>query len=471
MKRNLNYTAALATTAAVALLAGAAHAQLNSTNMTQGSEGRTGVAYCTTTMTSPTHNDCVMPTASAPGGGSFPGSFLVPGTNTSFSVHGFIRFDIVHDFGPHQGVNSYGWTGTPIEGPGVSYSTLQQHAANGGTEMQAITTRPNIETRTPTAYGELKTYIEFDFNQTSATQLAGNNALLRLRQAYGTLGPWLIGQTLSEFGDPQAYSDTANGVQDVGVLNTTNVRRPQFRYTWLAGNGLTVAGSVEQPTYVGDVAASSASTTAPEALATLGDNQSNTGGYNNWPAFVQAGQWSQPWGHLKLAVGEEINEVRTAAATPATSIHTQNGGYALTLTGHLNTWGKDALRGGFVYDNGAATFSSEMTTGSELYNTTSGDRTAVKEWAGYANYEHFFNGQWRANASGGYAKLSGNPGFTSNTTLVSMNRRLWNVNANVIYSPVPQTDFIFEWQRVYRKTFSGADGTDNRIDAQFNFYF
>ena len=457
MKRKLNITAALATTASVALLASAAHAQMGGTPQ-----------VCTTTMTSPAHNDCVMPTASAPGGGSFPGSFLVPGTNTSFAVHGFIRFDLVHDFGPHQGVNSYGWNATPIEGPGVTAGGLAAHAANGGTEMQAFTTRPNIETRTPTSYGELKTYIEFDFNQTSSSQLAGNAELLRFRQAYGTLGPWLIGQTYSEFGDTQAYSDVANGVQDVGMLNTTNVRRPQMRYTWLAGNGVTIAGSAEQTTYVGNVAASTGATTgtALTSLINNGSSAAGANGYGNWPAFVEAAQWSQPWGHVKFAAGEEINEVRNVAG-----VHTQNGGYALTLTGHLNTWGKDALRGGIVYDNGAANFSSEMITGGELYNTTTGGRTAVKEWAGYANYEHFFNGQWRANASGGYAKLTGNPGYTNAELLATMNRRVWNVNANVIYSPVPQTDFYFEWQRVYRKTFSSADGTDDRIDVQMNFYF
>jgi Porin subfamily len=455
MKRKLNITAALATTAAAALLAGAAHAQTPE--------------VCTTTQINPGHNNCVMPTAQAPGGGSFPGSFRVPGTNTSFAVHGFVQFDIVHDFGPHFGVNTFGPTGQPIEGPGVSYPALQSHSANGGTEMEDALTRPDIETRTPTAYGELKTYIEFDFNQTGASQLAGNNDLLRMRQAYGTLGPWLLGQTLSAFADPAAYSEVVNGVQDVGMMNTTNVRRPQIRYTWLAGNGLTIAGSVEQPTYNGNVAATSAANGA--ALATIGDTGASTGGYNNWPAFVQALQWSQPWGHLQFAAGEEINEVRSAGATPATSIHTQNGGYALHLSGHLNTVGKDALRGGIVWDDGAANFSSEMTTGGELYNTTTGARSSVKEWTGYASYEHFFTGQWRANATGGYAHFSGNPGFTSNTTLASMNKEFWDVNLNVIYSPVPQTDFLLEWERQYRKTFSGADGTGDRIDGMVKFYF
>jgi len=454
MKRKLTFTAALATTAAVGLLAGTAFAQTPQ--------------VCTTTQTSPAHQNCVMPTAQAPGGGSFPGSFLVPGTNTSFAVHGYVEFGIVHDFGPHFGVNGFGPTGQPLEGPGVTTSSLQLHSANGGTEMEVATTRPNIETDTPTAYGALKTYIEFDFNQTGISQLAGNNDLLRLRQAYGTLGPWLIGQTLSNFADPVAYSDTANGAQDVGMMNTFNVRRPQVRYTWLAGNGLTVAGSLEQPTYNGNNAIS---VNADGAAITPVAVNGTTAGYSNYPAVVGAAQWSQPWGHVKFAIGGELNQDRSVGATSAASINRQTGGYAMKLSGHLNTIGKDALRGGFDYNNGAANFSSEMTTGGELYNTTNGTHTSVKEWAAYASYEHFFNGQWRANATGGFDHFSGNPGFTSTTTLATMNKELWDVNLNVIYSPVPQTDFKLEWERQYRKTFSSADGTGDRAVAQVDFYF
>ncbi|MBU6506828.1 MAG: porin, partial [Alphaproteobacteria bacterium] len=205
MKRKLNYTAALATTAAVALLAGAAHAQMGGTPQ-----------VCTTTQNSPAHNDCVMPTASAPGGGSFPGSFLVPGTNTSFAVHGYIQFELTRDLGPHAGDDSIGIDSVPLEGSGVSQAS-GAHSANGGITMGVKPTRPNIETRTPTAYGELKTYIEFDFNQTAGSQLGGNADLFRLRQAYGTLGPWLIGQTDTLWEDAQTWADIAQGGQDVGI--------------------------------------------------------------------------------------------------------------------------------------------------------------------------------------------------------------------------------------------------------------
>src|SRR5215472_7495150 len=41
----------------------------------------------------------------APGAGSFPGSFLVPGTQTSFKVGGYIKFDYTYDFGQFMNIN------------------------------------------------------------------------------------------------------------------------------------------------------------------------------------------------------------------------------------------------------------------------------------------------------------------------------------------------------------------------------
>src|SRR4029077_3355966 len=40
----------------------------------------------------------------APGAGSFPGSFLVPGTQTSFKVGGYVKFDYTYDFGAQQSI-------------------------------------------------------------------------------------------------------------------------------------------------------------------------------------------------------------------------------------------------------------------------------------------------------------------------------------------------------------------------------
>ncbi len=458
MKRNLNYTAALATTAAVALLAGAAHAQMGGAPQ-----------VCTTTQTSPAHNDCVMPTASAPGGGSFPGSFLVPGTNTSFAVHGFIQFDLTQDFGQHSaGDTNWGVsTGLNMEGPGITAS--QAHSMNGGITMGVKPTRPNIETRTPTAYGELKTYIEFDFNQTSGSQLGGNADLVRLRQAYGTLGPWLIGQADTLYEDAQTWADIAAGAQDVGVIQSGIRRHPQIRYTWLAGNGLSIAGSAELPTYNAAVGNQIGSAADGAAIAT--SSATETTSISHTPHFVGAVEWDQPWGHVKGSIMAGVNDYRNSTGASVSNLNHQTSQWALRLGGHLNTWGKDALRGGVWYNHGGSDYSDDMFQGGEVYNTSNGAHTATKEWALYGTYEHFFNGQWRGNVSAGWAHLSGNPGFATMATLATLEREHFTSEVNVIYSPVPQTDFIMEWQHAYRKVQSSANGTENRLDAQFKFYF
>src|SRR5208282_5032677 len=144
MTRKRTLSAALATTASVALLAGLSPAQAQMA----GSPG----GPCSTTVESPAFNNCTLPSSSAPGAGSFPGSFLVPGTSTSFAVHGILWFQAVHEFGPNSIEGGLSNT-TALQGPGASATNLGAHALNGGTDMTIQPTRPNIETRTPTSYG------------------------------------------------------------------------------------------------------------------------------------------------------------------------------------------------------------------------------------------------------------------------------------------------------------------------------
>src|SRR5215475_13798755 len=52
----------------------------------------------------------------APGAGSFPGSFLVPGTQTSLKVGGYIKFDYTYDFSAQQSiVGGAGPFGVPFD--------------------------------------------------------------------------------------------------------------------------------------------------------------------------------------------------------------------------------------------------------------------------------------------------------------------------------------------------------------------
>jgi hypothetical protein len=434
---------------------------------------------------SPAYQNCSMPVpnANAAGQGSFPGSFLVPGTSTSFAAHGIVFFDMYRDFGVHgQGSGGFGGSGAnQFQGPGASAAQLAQHAMNGGTDFDDHPIRPNFETRTPTAYGELKTYIEIDFNDVSGTQNPGNQDIVRLRQGYGTLGPWLMGQTKNLFDDIQVYPDLSDAGLDAGMRASTIVHVPQIRYTYLVGGGILVAGALEMPTKTG-----AAIFTTGSAVTAITDDDygaASTTGYVQIPDVAMRVQLDQPWGHVGLnGVVHQIN-IRNVGngsflggATgggSGASFKKQTEGYAVGLTGHLNTFGKDRLAGGVEWIRGVADLNTTFTADA-IMNGTTGAWDPMTNYSIYGSYEHFFNGQWRANASMGYSKFLNNIGVLpigQTTAAAGFVRRVFTSHVNAIYSPVPMTDFITEWVHADIQQRSSAGVTDNRLTEQFKFYF
>ena len=84
--------------------------------------------------------------------------------------------------------------------------------------------------------------------QTSSGVEAGARATTawpRIQWAYGTLAAWLIGQYNSAWADPLLFAPDIGDQNQVGPLQTVNIRRPQIRYTYLVGNGISVSGSLE----------------------------------------------------------------------------------------------------------------------------------------------------------------------------------------------------------------------------------
>ena len=202
-------------------------------------------------------------------GGSFPRSFLIPGTDTSIRVGGFVDITAL-DF--LQGANS-GNPGTPSSNsgqngnlPGIPVGeAFIPGAANGGIVAQSLNhsrsngvfmfspqqSRIDIETRTPTAWGESRTFLAFDwaggngFSALSVQQAGGDSLLPRLRFAYGTLGGFLGGQALSNFSDADADTES---MEFGGAMGSTGGHRiPQVRYTLAGPYGSAFSVSAEQP--------------------------------------------------------------------------------------------------------------------------------------------------------------------------------------------------------------------------------
>ncbi|MGH7036507.1 MAG: hypothetical protein ACREFL_22510, partial [Stellaceae bacterium] len=167
---------------------------------------------------------------SAPGAGSFPQSFLIPGTNTSIAIYGAVKLSFTTNLGSQHvtdtspsgiGATPNAISGLALNGPGAATGNSAQavnsaeRGLHGGLRGQVKSTQIFFETRTPSDLGEIKTVVMMNFSAlglqsnyigksagastNSPSSGAGNNELARIQYAYGTLGPWLFGQYNSNF--------------------------------------------------------------------------------------------------------------------------------------------------------------------------------------------------------------------------------------------------------------------------------
>ena len=181
--------------------------------------------------------------------GSFPRSFVVPGTEVSLRVGGqgvgivvwYMKGSAVG--GALNGQGSFNETFVDGQGgtgnlPGIP---LNAHTFSAGpARRSALPTRRSsewdfsgkqsrvfLDARTPSPYGEVKAYIEFDFAASNTNTILNNNQgsvngyIPRLRQGYATLGGLLMGQTQGTFTD----NDSEPELLDFGGQTGTTLCR------------------------------------------------------------------------------------------------------------------------------------------------------------------------------------------------------------------------------------------------------
>ncbi len=195
------------------------------------------------------------PPSGAPGpgqpvtSGSFPRSFLVPGTDTSIRIGGFANAVAQwYATGANQGGQLDGQGGinnnTFFDGPGgtgnlpnIPLNNTPSHSRSSAFDLSPRTSRLLFDARTPTAWGEIKAYIEFDFAYNNTNVIQSNNQgtamseFGRLRKAYGTFGGFEAGLDTGVMHDPDADPELIDGDATTnGRLRTTqaqvHLRRP-----------------------------------------------------------------------------------------------------------------------------------------------------------------------------------------------------------------------------------------------------
>src|SRR5882762_8769549 len=210
----------------------------------------------------------------APGGGpggpvmagSFPRSFVIPGTEVSLRIGGqgvgsMIWYMKGQGLGGGLGGQG-GFNETYVDGQGgtgnlpsipLNTHTFSNTAAPVGFahsrssewDFSGKQSRFYFDARTPSPYGEVKAYIEMDFAASNTNTILNNNNgvttgyIPRFRQGYAALGGLLMGQTRSTFTDNDADPELLDFGGTTG--STGRSRLPMIRYTYPLPYGMSIA--------------------------------------------------------------------------------------------------------------------------------------------------------------------------------------------------------------------------------------
>jgi hypothetical protein len=382
-----------------------------------------------------------------------PGTFKIPGTDTTLKLYGYAQLDATFDLrGRDPNVEGDDWAHVaalvPLDNTGEARNKKNQ------LYLTARTSRFGIQTATPTRIGEVGVRFEGDFNGANleSGQSFTNSVLFRIRHAYGTVsgsaGTLLVGQTWSTFLDLGSVADTVdfNGPGSIAL-----VRNPMIRYTLPLAPGVTLALAAEN------------------APGTDGDDFGEAGGGNRTrvqtiPDFHANLGFAGSWGSFSVR-GLTINYKQADSATNPTGTSNKQG-YGLAASGSLKFLGDTLVAhvagGGGIgrYLFGAIANPRFVQAGNELFLT---DALAY-----HAGYTHVWSPQFRSNliASQTFFKENTAAGRTPGA-----NKRIDEAFVNTFWTFAKNAEFGLEYVLSQRHTFADQVGTQSRITSTFHYNF
>ena len=391
--------------------------------------------------------------------GSFPGSIKLPGTNTSFKVGGYVKFDI--HWTSVQGLgDSFSTTAIPLEGSA-------QDASDGHTRLLARQTRFNIQTRTPSDFGEIKTYIEGDFEGGGGNETLSNSSGLRLRHAYGTIGNFKAGQTWSNFMILGAYPDTIDFFGPQGMIF---VRQAQIHYTVPFEGGWKLELSAENPQSITRGPGSAAA-----SFSGVGSNDDQI------PDFTAKVTFAGSWGFASLAglVGAlDVNTTVTGGVPPVDETEVIWGVHG---GARINTWGKDSVAGIVAYLDGANRYmlGAGLAAGDiggyiDLSVPGSPDVETIEQLGAALSYEHWWSDNLRSTIAGGYSQIDFPDRIHPGVSFAGLKESTASAHLNLMWSPASRVTLGIEYIFGYA-TFNVSgiddDNTAHRVQAMAKWSF
>jgi len=426
------------------------------------------------------------------------GYYYIPGTDTCIKLGGYLRVDL--------GVNTNSiYTGN-YSAPG-GYGNRFSNAYTWRSREDL-----NIDTRTATEYGVVRTFFDATFTWTDDPQTAsGTSALGSVYSqlgaigiqapananagavAYGTLGVYhafiqfagfTIGKAVSPFSTPWASYPGNNFDGLVGGGGTiTGIN--QFAYTAQFGNGVSGTLGFQDPTQYYQ-----AGNLNFGVFGTANSTGVNDVGGTGVPDIVGNLNVTQAWGFAQLSVAAHDNRagyyLNSGAGNTWTGHPDDKWGFAVQgaiTINNIPTGAGDTINADVVYTNGATRYNiQELAAGAGAWTTFAGTNVAgalgkvgigvapdsvfnfssqqqlVSTWGGRGAFNHNWNPYWTTSVYGAYANVSygsnngsGNAASVFCASLVATQPGITSCNPN--YS-VTQIGTVTRWTPVKNLTFS-----------------
>ncbi|MFN0302236.1 MAG: DcaP family trimeric outer membrane transporter [Burkholderiales bacterium] len=373
-------------------------------------------------------------------GGATPGSFKLPGSDTSVTLGGYIKLDAIYNSRSAGVGNNADLALIPNSipvGPGAGENE------RGQLKLHARQSRFGIATSTPTQLGNLTTLLETDFFGSDGTETSSNSHGLRIRHAWGTLGSFSAGQYWTNFMNINALPEALDFGGPAGAIF---IRQAQVRWTQnIADAEWSV--SLENP---------ESSVGVPGTATTFRPDD------DRHPDIVGRVAFDTPVG--KYWVGTLIRNIRVDSAAAPQSNDSKWGG-SLAFSGAIQVFGRDDIK---FYAYGGNSIGRYQPLGIFVDGVvdTDGHVSLPRVFGGNVAYRHF----WASNIRSTIVLSAARANLPSGT-FSGLNEKVQSAHVNLIWSPVKPVDVGVEYIHSGRELADGQSGRLNRIQFSSLFRF
>jgi hypothetical protein len=362
---------------------------------------------------------------------TYPGFFVLPGTQTMLRINGRLVTDFIFDPRPAGVVDAFIPSSIPIP----------QGSSTNNVNVGIRDSRLSTDFRVPlSGWGTARMFMQFDF-------FGSNGATTpRLRHFYAQIHNILMGQTFTNFMDPDASPDA---MDPQGPNADLSVRPPQARYSFPLGKGMSGAVSVEQPN------------------SDISFSQNGSAAVSVTPA---------PDGALKFRYEGERGHIQVSSVFRELAVHLPNGGpqesafgWGVNASGAMRVYGRDNIVYQVAYGNGISRYVRDVQgLGLDAAPRTESYLTlkALPLFAPYFSYQHHWTRSVRSAATFGFVQLQNTafqPGNTYHKSTYSSGNMIWNAMGGLDFG----AEFLYGW--VEQK--DGAKANAPRIQFSGSYSF